>query len=230
MKIGIGMIFFDDLNSLEHCLPTLEADTIYAIDGRFKDFLSPHSLSTDGSREFLKSFNNVKLIDAPDLSQVDKRNIYLKECKEDFIFMVDSDHWIEGNWNEFREEIDTKVNEKNGYGYWFLVEDVTRKKIHQQCLGYYKPNEVTYRHRHDWFEAQGERILPKSHNGKYTELHSLKVYNDQSLRTSKRRHEGNLWRRKNRIKEFDKTKHFDNENRLKRQIHKMLLRFRVPRY
>ena len=224
------MIFFDDLNSLEHCLATLDADTIYAIDGRFKDFSSPYSLSTDGSREFLKSFNNVKLIDAPDLSQVDKRNIYLKECKEDFLFMVDSDHWIEGNWNEFREEIDMKVNEKNGYGYWFLLEDVTRKKIHQQCLGFYKPNEVTYRHRHDWFEAQGERILPKSHNGKYTELHSLKVYNDQSLRTSKRRHEGNSWRRKNRIKEFDKTKHFDNENRLKRQIHKILLRFRVPRY
>ena len=89
MKVGVSIIFYDDLNSLKRCIPTLQADTIYAIDGRFKDFNSPNPLSIDGSREFLKSINNVKLIDAPDLSEAEKRNIPLKACKEDFLYHHD---------------------------------------------------------------------------------------------------------------------------------------------
>ena len=91
MKIGIGLIFYDDLESLKRCIPTIHADTIYAIDGRFKNFNSPNPLSTDGSREFLQSFANVKLTDVPDLEQVEKRNFYLKECKEDFLVLLLND-------------------------------------------------------------------------------------------------------------------------------------------
>ena len=222
MKIGVSIIFYDDLNSLKRCIPTLQADTIYAIDGRFKGFNSPNPLSSDGSREFLKSCNNVELIDAPDLSEVDKRNIPLKACKEDFLFIVDSDHWIEGDWKEFRKEIDEKVNEKNGYGYWFLTEDLSRKIIHYQCLGFYKPNQVSYRYRHDWYEAEGERILPKSHNGRYTELLSLKVYNDYSLRPSQRIQLGQSWYEQSRIKELKITETYDKKHRLTEKLKRLL--------
>ena len=103
MKIGIGLIFYDDLESLKRCMPTVEADTIYAIDGRFKGYDTPNALSTDGSREYLQTFDNVVLIDAPDLPQFEKRNTYLKACKEDFLFVVDSDHLMEGDWKLFRK-------------------------------------------------------------------------------------------------------------------------------
>ena len=206
MKIGVSIIFYNDLRSLKRCISSLKADTIYAIDGRFKDFNSPNPLSTDGSREFLQSVDNVVLIDAPDLSEVNKRDIPLKACKEDFLFIVDSDHWIKGDWNEFRKEIDEKVNEKNGYGYWFLTEDLSRNVSHYQLWGLYKPNQVSCKYSHDWYEAENERILPQSHNGKYTELFSLKVINDQSLRSSERIQSGKSWYKQSRVKEIENIK------------------------
>lgn len=206
MKIGVGLIFYDDRKSLERCIPTIDADTIYAIDGRFKNFNSPNPLSTDGSREYLQRFENVILMDAPDLLEVQKRNVYLKACKEEFLFVVDSDHWMEGNWNSFRKEIDEKVNKKNGYGYWFHLIDLVRNWDGFQCLGFYSPNKVEYKYRHDWYEAEGERILPNSHNGKYTELYSLKVYNDKSLRKSQRELSGKSWYKQSRVQELENTK------------------------
>ena len=225
MKIGVGLIFYDDLDSLKRCIPTLKVDTIYAIDGRFKDFNAPNPLSTDGSREYLQTFDNVVLIDAPDLSEVAKRNIYMKACKEEFLLWVDSDHWIEGDWDSFRKEIDKKVNKKNGYGYWFLTEDLTRTTIHYQCWGFYLPNNIQYRYRHDWYEAEGKRILPKSHNNKYTKLKSLKVFNDHSKRLPKRELLGKEWYTQSRIKELENTKNLTNKTNFSEKLKRLLLRF-----
>lgn len=215
MKVAVGLIFYDDLESLKRCLPTLDADTIYAIDGRFKGFNSPNLLSTDGSRKFLQSFENVNLIDAPDLEEIDKRNIYLKECKEDFLFVVDSDHWIEGDWNSFREELDKKVNDENGYGYWFWINDLDRKSNHYQCLGFFRPNQIRYRYRHDWYEHAGKRIVPYSHNNRYTKLKTVKVFNDKSLRTTARKTSGDSWYKQSRKKELRKTKQQMVVNKIK---------------
>ena len=215
MKIGIGLIFYDDLESLKRCIPTIHADTIYAIDGRYKDFNSPNPLSADGSREFLQSFENVKLIDAPDLQQVEKRNIYLKECKEDFLFVVDSDHWMEGNWDSFRKELDEKVNDGNGCGYWFWINDLDRKSNIFQCLGFFHPNQIQYKYRHDWYEFENQRILPYSHNNKYTKLKTLTVFNDKSLRNKTRKSSGDSWSKKSRKKEFRKTKYLNIYNKIK---------------
>jgi len=193
MKIAAGMIFYDDLSSLKRLMPTLHVDVIYAIDGRFHGFESPNPLSTDGSREYLKSFKNVILVDAPDLPEVEKRNIYLRLCKEEFLLVVDSDVWFEGDWTEFRDEINEKVNEKNGYGYWILTKDLSRKTTDYIVVGFYMPSKISYVHRHDWYEAEGERILPHSHGGRYTQLKSLIMFNDKSLRTDKRRVIGDKW-------------------------------------
>lgn len=193
MKIAAGMIFYDDLSSLKRLMPTLHVDVIYAIDGRFRGFNSPNPLSTDGSREYLKSFENVVLVDAPDLSEVEKRNIYLRLCSEEFLLVVDSDVWFEGSWTEFRNEINEKVNEKNGYGYWILTKDLSRKTTEYIVVGFHMPTKINYVHRHDWYEAEGERILPYSHGGKYTQLKSLTMFNDKSLRTNERRTVGDKW-------------------------------------
>lgn len=201
MKIGVGLIFFDDLKSLQRCIPTLDVDTIYAIDGRFKGYKTSNALSTDGSREYLQSFTNVVLIDAPDLEQFEKRNMYLKACNEEFLFVVDSDHLMEGDWKLFKKELDDKVNLKNGYGYSFKIIDKKRGTEHYQILGFYKPNLVRYRYMHDWYEVDGERILPYSYGGNNTILQTLKVYNDDSFRPKNRQTMGNFWRVKNRKKE-----------------------------
>jgi len=218
MKIGVGLIFYDDVNSLKRCIPTLKVDTIYAVDGRFKEFDSPNPLSSDGSREYLKTIKNVVLIDAPDLSEVDKRNIYMKICKEEFLLWVDSDHWFEGDWDLFRKEIDEKVNKKNGYGYWFVTEDLSRKTIHDQCWGFYKPNKIQYRYRHDWYEVKGKRILGNSHGGKYTILNTLKVFNDHTLRSEQRVSKGISWYKESRKRELEETnfKKLNKKNAIRR--------------
>jgi len=215
MKIGVGLIFFNDVKSLKKCIPTLNVDQIYAIDGRFKNFNSPTPLSNDGSREYLEGFPNVKLIDAPDLEQVDKRNIYLKECKEDFLIVIDSDEWVEGDWTLFRNEIDEKVKEENGPCFWFWVKDLERKTEFWQCLGFLNPNRMQYKYRHDWLEVNGKRVLPHSHNNNYTKLTSLVIFNEKQLRSNERKISGERWAEINRKKEFRRTKLIDVINKIK---------------
>jgi len=208
MKIGIGLIFFNDVESLKRCIPTIKADKIYAIDGRFKDFNAPISLSTDGSREYLENFENVKLIDGPDLEEVDKRNIYLKECQEEFLVVIDSDEWVEGDWSQFRKEIEEKVKEENGPCYWLWVNDLERNYEFWQCLGFFNPNRMQYKYRHDWLEVDDKRILPHSHNDGYTKLTSISIFNKKQLRSDKRRKIGDEWYEKSRKKELKKTRKF----------------------
>jgi len=206
MKIAIGLIFFNDVKSLKRCIPTLQPDKIYAVDGRFKNFNTPNPLSTDGSREYLKTFKNVKLIDAPDLEEVDKRNIYLKKCEEEFLLRIDSDEWVEGDWSLFRREIEDKVKEKNGPGYWLWMNDLERNDEHWQCLGLLNPQRIQYKHRHDWFEANCKRILPYSHNNGYTVLTSISIFNEKLLRSNERKKGGEEWYKKSRKKELRKTR------------------------
>ena len=215
MKIGVGLIFYNDVESLKKCIPSLKVDKIYAIDGRFKNFDSPQPLSDDGSRQYLKSFKNVKLIDAPDLEQVDKRNIYLKECQEEFLIVIDSDEWVEGDWSLFRKEIDNKVKKENGPCFWFWMIDLERNSKHWQCLGFLNPNKIQYKHRHDWIEVDGKRILPNSHNNNYTKLNHLVIFNEKKLRGNEREILGKKWREENRKKEFRRTKIIDVKNKIK---------------
>lgn len=205
MKIAVGLIFFNDVESLKRCIPTLKVDTIYAVDGRFKNFDAKNSLSTDGSREYLKTFKNVKIIDAPDLKEVDKRNIYLDECNEEFLLRIDSDEWVEGDWSLFRKELEANVKEENGPGYCLWMNDLERNDQHWQYVGYHNPKRIRYKYRHDWFEADGKRILPYSHNKSYTKLTSLKIFNEKLLRSNERKKLGDQWYEKSRKIELRKT-------------------------
>lgn len=63
---------------------------IIAVDGAYSEM--GHTLSTDGTREFLKSLPHVTLLDAPGLSQCDKRSRYLSAGQDgDTLFIVDAD-------------------------------------------------------------------------------------------------------------------------------------------
>lgn len=232
MKIAVGLIFFDDVNGLKRCIPTLKVDKIYAVDGRFKNFKGKEPLSTDGSREYLQTFKHIQLIDAPDLEEVDKRNVYLRACKEDFLLRIDSDEWLEGDWSEFRKEISNKVKEENGLGYYLLMHDLARKDTayyekeragewkHWQCVGYFQPHRIKYKHSHDWFEADGEKIEPFGYN-KYNKLTSLKIFNEKSLRDKERKRLGEEWYAKSRKKEVIKIRMAHMINKIKKIINKI---------
>src|SRR5215212_1670147 len=81
LRLAAGIIFFNDYSSLKRCLDSLiySVDVIFAIDGKFPNFPADSDLSTDGSRELVKSYPRCMLIDFP-RSEFEKRGKYLEYC------------------------------------------------------------------------------------------------------------------------------------------------------
>lgn len=107
-----GVIFYNDRDGLKRCLDSLHnhVDHIFCIDGRFKHFPSTvedSGLSTDGSRELvIEYYPNTVLMSVPNALEIDKRNRYLALASNfncDFLLVIDSDEWVEGDWNEFKK-------------------------------------------------------------------------------------------------------------------------------
>lgn len=110
MRKVIACSVFNDKDSFKRhlsSLPKVNKDFLHiVIDGRYRGFNYPSSLSNDGTRE-LALLNNSMLIDAPDLNEVEKRQIYFNlASKSDVIIAVDSDEYLEGDWDLFCKELD----------------------------------------------------------------------------------------------------------------------------
>ena len=86
--------WYNDIGIIQtlHYLP--EQSHKIVIDGKFKYYDAPTPLSTSYLRDKVKRYPNVTLIDAPNLLEHEKRNIYLKECKQKIGFVIDSDEYI----------------------------------------------------------------------------------------------------------------------------------------
>jgi hypothetical protein len=111
IKIGAGLIFFDDYSSLKRCLDSVKdgVDVVFAIDGKFPKFPGNYQLSTDGSRELTKHYPNCLLIDCPK-PEFEKRTKYLEYSAHysvDVLLIIDSDEFVIDNrdWKIFRSNI-----------------------------------------------------------------------------------------------------------------------------
>lgn len=126
-KFAIGISFLDDKAGLERCLESLHAnvDLIIAVDGRYANFEHPNDLSVDGSREMLQQRYGHKLIllDAPNLSEVEKRNVYMRKLEQEgieYAMFVDSDEYVlhgaqYTNWYKFFKHVRTEVKASGPY-------------------------------------------------------------------------------------------------------------------
>jgi hypothetical protein len=86
---------WNDLAALKQTIPTWlpYVSHIIAVDGAYAE--TGHALSTDGTREYLQSFKNVTLIDAPGLSQCEKRTRYFQAGQlNDLMFVIDADESV----------------------------------------------------------------------------------------------------------------------------------------
>lgn len=86
-------------------------DEVICVDGRFPHYPDAPDLSTDGSRELVHSFTNVRFYDAPNLIEPKKRDIYLEHCTSDALLMIDTDEWIVGDVARFKENITRHTSE-----------------------------------------------------------------------------------------------------------------------
>ena len=116
MKIAVGLNFYQCVDELKRLIPTLHgADMIYAIDGRHDVYKADNDLSNDGSREYLQSFDNVKLYDMGGKKQTEKRSKYFIEAGKDdmhWLMVVDSDLWFMGSWTMFRKHLERESNKR----------------------------------------------------------------------------------------------------------------------
>jgi hypothetical protein len=181
-KLAAGIIFFNDCSSLKRCLDSLiyGVDIIFAIDGRFPNFPADSDLSTDGSRELVKSYPQCMLIDFP-RSEFEKRSKYLEYCQTysiDVLLIIDSDEFILNNadWKAFRHNLRRIIfdRDKSTQNVYAIKVQIVGKD--DEFLGYpriwYKPAEMEYYGgRHYYFRNKDPLIKNIPHQGD----HSLNV-------------------------------------------------------
>lgn len=130
-NLAVVTIWYNDpsikrmIESLPSWLP------IFVIDGKFGGGLSDEKL-----RDEIRKYDNVILIDSPNLTEIEKRNVSLFLTRDfKYCLVMDSDEYvIESDWKRFFEEI----NKKDEGVYCIILENTTYGKDVEKTSGYGK--------------------------------------------------------------------------------------------
>jgi len=125
MKIGVGLCFYEDLDSLKRCLPLISpnVDYIFAIDGRFS-LLEGNDFSSQETQDYVKSFPNVIYEQFVGMEH-DKRDKYVRLCEKyncDVLFIHDSDEFAlpETDWTLFKKSIEDNIKKHPNLHYFSI--------------------------------------------------------------------------------------------------------------
>ena len=122
LTIGAGISMYNDRRSLIRCIDSIygNVDYVLIVDGKYSyNTYNEEPLSTDGSREYIrdKAMNfdgqGLFLIDAPNLTEAKKRQVYIDLTKDygiDVLLILDSDEYVYAcDWVKFRAECYQKM-------------------------------------------------------------------------------------------------------------------------
>jgi hypothetical protein len=170
--VGIGLSFYQDKECLKRCLLYLKLDIhpffkVFAIDGRYKGFNSKSPLSTDGSREVVRTWRRyhpkaVYLYDYPNLYEWQKRQKYVDIVSRkniDWLLVLDSDEFISVfNQKLFFKELNSieKLNQDGEMGsiYGIRMYDVEQNyRVFRPRL-WFRPEKIGYKDKHNQFTAK----------------------------------------------------------------------------
>lgn len=202
MRVGVGIIFFDDARGLQRCLSSIEShvDLIIAIDGRFKDFEEGYDISNDGSKEVVESFSNARYYCFPNLTEIEKRNKYLEIAhayRLDFLLVLDSDEYVKIDYTLFHNNLEAIMFQKQ-YLDLGLVQSPEVYGIKMYDQQFEKPDIIVERHNERLFYKPGCLRYHSIHSNlidindntrnfttaKYTaEIEGITIFNDDRLRT-----------------------------------------------
>jgi hypothetical protein len=196
ITIGVGLIFFNDYSSLKRCLNSIYdlADIIFAIDGRFPTFPGYSEFSTDGSRELVKSYPNVLLVDCPK-PEFEKREKYLEYCalySVDILLIIDSDEFVlNGDCKTFRRNLKTVIFDRdkcicNVYTVMLQNLDNSEEFTPYPRVWYNPVHMEYYAGRHYCFRSKEQKntnISGQSDLISKFNLESIKLGHDHSLRS-----------------------------------------------
>ena len=203
MRIGAGIVSFDDERGLRRCMNSIHdyVDLMIVIDGKFRYFEDDHDISSDNSRDVVESFSNSAYYCYPNLTEIEKRNKYLEFAGDqgiEFLLVIDSDEFAVINKAEFLLQLENVRNLKINSGYRGDITDVYGTKIFEKHFE--KPNCIRERYIERIFYKPGNLRYQSIHcnlvdvnnparnftTGKYTsEIHGITLYNDDELRSNR---------------------------------------------
>lgn len=153
LTFGVGISFYNDRRSLRRCVESVigNVDYIIAVDGKYvyNDW-NTEPLSTDGSREYIEDAmklyqgQGLFLIDAPNLTEYAKRQIYVDACQPygvDCLIILDSDEFVFcADWIKFRTECYQKIIVRDKMS-WNIYNIPFREPMDRPRL-WFKPWEI----------------------------------------------------------------------------------------
>lgn len=106
--LSFGICFYGDPSIIRLLDSLPKQNKKIVIDGKFKFNPNKEELSDETLRESILKYDNVVLIDAPNLMECDKRQLYCTDNDSEYLFIIDSDEYIiAADWARFFEYIHT---------------------------------------------------------------------------------------------------------------------------
>lgn len=204
IKLTASLMFWNEVSCLEKCLNSLEFfDEVICTDGRFIDYPGKTDLSDDGSREIVKKFPNVKLIDAIGKTLYEKANNNFKEVgklNSDFNLILAPDCYLVGDPKKFRKKLEEiKDYDVDLIRIPLIFKNYFQKPSDEIIIPEYAPYLIknpkgVYVHPkyHGWLMRGNKRI------GKKNKLiiDDITMVHDDSCRNTQRQSDGIMYTRK----------------------------------
>jgi hypothetical protein len=151
LKIGIGLSFYQDFNSLRRMLMSLKGypiDRLIAIDGSYEGYPSDEGCSHTACYELISSFQIPHItVRYPRFTEIQKRQMYFEFSKVygvDVLIVMDSDEYIihdKTNWVVFVNELKEKIEKhKNTWIQSYCIPVVLKNKGEKQMPEGYTEN------------------------------------------------------------------------------------------
>jgi len=201
LRIGIGLSFYQDFDSLNRMLQSLQQypiDHIIAVDGKYKGHTAKQALSDDSVRDLFKSFQIPYSLydDGANLSQIDKRQIYFDKAQTlrlDIIIVMDSDEYIvhnKTNWTLFIDELEGHISMNKstyiqGYTIPLCINHKRYAKVPDYTINsarvFHRPSELVYVDNH--FTIRNKKSgINMGYQTHATKLNNLFLATDHKLR------------------------------------------------
>lgn len=173
VKIGVGLCFYNDLESLKRSIPSYveHVDYIFAIDGRFS-LLEGDDYSKQEVQDYVKSFPNVIYEQFIGMEH-DKRQRYVdlaRQYEVDYLLIIDSDDYIikeEADWDLFFKSAEERIKqypEENFFALDLLYTPpgfIPREYTPLPRL-WVRPNECEYYKAHCIFKGKNKNAVRAS--------------------------------------------------------------------
>lgn len=195
MKIGVCCTFYNGLEGLKRLIPSiLQFDYIILNDGAWKDFQSG-GLSTDGSREYIKQFPQIFLLDNPDLMPNEKQTIHLKEAARlgcDCVILIDDDEYVTDFDRAKFEKNLSQLRRSEQAVYWcdFYEKHDKNYVLFQYPRIVVEPEKCEYKDRHNQIWAYGKEQI---HKKKGLIIQGITLRHDKLTRTDEREAYNKNW-------------------------------------